>query len=98
VSQHFKSGTLWVVLGDKSYAGRGYASRAVSAILTHGFDDLGLQTINTWVVEHNHSLRVVERARFRPMGRQRQCHYIDGTAYDRLWFDLLASEHHQHEV
>ena len=28
-----------------------------------------------------------------PMGRQRRCHWIEGRVYDRLWFDLLASEH-----
>jgi RimJ/RimL family protein N-acetyltransferase len=93
VNSHFKSGTLWVVLGDKSYAGRGYASRAVSGMLTVGFDEIGLHAINTWIVDNNPSIRVAERVRFRPIGRQRQCHYIDGRPYDRLWFDLLASEH-----
>jgi RimJ/RimL family protein N-acetyltransferase len=93
LNPHFKSATLWVVLGDKSHAGRGYASRAVTEMLTLGFTDLGLHAINTWIVEHNPSVRVAERVRFRPMGRQRQCHYIDGQPYDRLWFDLLASEH-----
>lgn len=93
VNPHFKSATLWVVLGEKSQAGRGHATRAVSAMLTYGFQELGLHAINTWIVEHNPSVRVAERVRFRPMGRQRQCHYIDGRAYDRLWFDLLASEH-----
>jgi hypothetical protein len=29
------------------------------------------------------------------MGRLRQCHYIDDRVYDRLWFDLLASEHEE---
>ena len=29
---------------------------------------------------------------FRYIGRQRQCHVIDGRAYDRLLFDLLAEE------
>lgn len=93
VNPYFKTATLWVVLGDKSYAGRGYASRAVSRMLTLGFSELGLRSINTWIVEHNPSIRVAERVRFRPMGRQRQCHQIDGRPYDRLWFDLLASEH-----
>lgn len=93
VNPHFKSATLWVVLGDKSRAGRGYATRAVSGMLTLGFGPLGLNTINTWIVEHNPSVRVAEKVGFRPMGRQRQCHYIDGHPYDRLWFDLLASEH-----
>jgi RimJ/RimL family protein N-acetyltransferase len=62
-------------------------------MLTLGFRELGLQAIQTWIVEHNPSVRVAERVRFRPIGRQRRCHYIDGIPYDRLWFDLLASEH-----
>jgi RimJ/RimL family protein N-acetyltransferase len=95
VNRQFKSATMWVVLGERGYAGRGYASRAVSQMLTFGFTTLGLHTINTWIVEHNPSVRVAERVRFRPMGRQRQCHFIDGRAYDRLWFDLLASEHEE---
>lgn len=93
VNPDFKTANLWVVLGDKSFAGRGYASRAVSSMLTLGFRELGLHAISTWIVEHNPSVRVAERVKFRPIGRQRQCHCIDGRAYDRLWFDLLASEH-----
>jgi RimJ/RimL family protein N-acetyltransferase len=89
----FKTAQLWVVLGDKSFAGKGYATQAVSKMLTLGFTELGLHAIHTWIVEHNPSVRVAERVRFRPIGRQRQCHYIDGRAYDRLWFDMLASEH-----
>jgi RimJ/RimL family protein N-acetyltransferase len=93
VNRDFRTATLWIVLGDKSHAGRGYATRAVSAMLTLGFEELGLHSINTWIVEHNPSIRVAERVKFRPFGRQRQCHFIDGRPYDRLWFDLLASEH-----
>jgi RimJ/RimL family protein N-acetyltransferase len=93
VNAAFKTATFWVVLGDKSYAGRGYASRATARMLTLGFEELGLHAINTWIVEHNPSVKVAANVRFRPIGRQRQCHYIDGRPYDRLWFDLLASEH-----
>jgi RimJ/RimL family protein N-acetyltransferase len=82
------------VLGDKRYAGKGYGTRALSRIIGLGFKDLGLQAMNAWVVEHNTaSLRMVERLNFRYIGRQRQCHYIDGRAHDRLLFDLLAVEH-----
>ncbi len=83
-----------VVLGDKRYAGRGYGARALSGILDLGFKELGLEAINAWIVEHNTaSLRMVERVNFRYIGRQRRCHYIDGQPYDRLLFDILASEH-----
>ncbi len=93
INPHFKTANIWVVLGDKSQSGKGYATRATSKMLTLGFRDLGLAAIHTWIVEHNPSIRVAERVRFRPVGRQRKCHYIDGRAYDRLWFDLLPFEH-----
>jgi RimJ/RimL family protein N-acetyltransferase len=95
VNKDFRTANLWVVLGDKSFAGKGYASRAVSKMLTLGFTELGLHAISTWIVEHNPSIQVAKRVGFRPIGTQRQCHYIDGHPYDRLWFDLLASEHQE---
>ena len=95
INPHFKTANIWVVLGDKSQSGKGYASRATSKMLTLGFRELGLGSIHTWIVEHNPSIHVAERVRFRPIGRQRTCHYIDGRAYDRLWFDLLRFEHEE---
>ena len=88
-----RTGTYWIVLGDKAHARRGYASRVTSRMLTFGFTELGLQSIQTWIVDHNPSIGVAERVGFRPIGRHRRCHVIDGQAYDRLWFDLLPSEH-----
>jgi RimJ/RimL family protein N-acetyltransferase len=95
VNPHFKTANIWVVLGNKSYVGQGYASRATSKMLTLGFAELGLRAIHTWIVEHNPSVHVARHVGFKPIGRQRQCHCIDGRAYDRLWFDLLASEHEE---
>lgn len=93
VDPHFKTANIWVVLGDKAHAGHGYASLATSKMLTLGFTELGLKAIHTWIVDGNPSIHVARRVGFRPIGRQRACHYIDGRAYDRLWFDLLESEH-----
>jgi RimJ/RimL family protein N-acetyltransferase len=93
INHDFKSATIWILAGDKSYAARGYATRAASEMLTFAFGALGLRTINTWIVDRNPSIRMAQRLGFRLIGRQRQCHYIDGQPHDRLWFDLLASEH-----
>ena len=95
INTHFKTANIWVVLGDKAYVKQGYSCRATSRMLTLAFTELGLRSIHTWIVDHNPSIHIIERVRFRPIGRQRQCHYIDGRAYDRLWFDLLASEHEE---
>ena len=95
VDRAFKTATFWGAAGDKSFRSRGYGTLAGSKLLTLAFRHLGLHTINTWVVEHNPSLRIIERLGFRFIGRQRQCHYIDGRLCDRLLFDLLASEHRE---
>jgi RimJ/RimL family protein N-acetyltransferase len=96
INRNFRTARIWVVAGDKSFRGRGYATHAASKTLTLAFRDLGLQAVNTWIVEHNPSVHVAERLNFKYIGRQRQCHVIDGRLYDRLLFDLLASEHKEH--
>lgn len=97
VDRRFGTATLWGVAGQKSFRNRGYSTFAGSKLLTLAFRDLGLHAVNTWAVEHNPSIRLIERLNFRFIGRQRQCHYIDGRPYDRLFFDLLASEHRELE-
>ena len=93
IDRVFRSATFWAAAGDKSFRQRGYATHASARFLSLAFRELGLNVINTWALEHNPSLRGIERLEFRYVGRQRQCHYIDGKPYDRLLFDLLASEH-----
>ena len=96
INRHFKTANVWVVLGDRRYAGQNYATLAIHAMMTVGFRDLGLQSIHTWIVEGNPSVHVARKAGFKPIGRQRQCHVIDGRVYDRLWFDVIASEHQEY--
>lgn len=94
IHRAFKTATLWYVLGDKRHSGKGYTSRGVSLLLSSAFAEFGLHAVHAWAVEINTpSIRVLARNRFKRIGRQRQCHYIDGKPYDRLLFDLLASEH-----
>ena len=95
VDRSFRTARIWVVAGEKSFRIRGHATRAASKMLTLGFGDLGLHVINTWIVEHNPSARIAARLNFKPIGRQRQCHWIDGIPHDRLWFDLLDTEHRE---
>lgn len=88
----FKTATAWCVLGQKRYGG--LSARGVSKLLTLGFDEIGLEAVNAWTLENNRGgLGVIEQLGFKYIGRQRRCHHLNGQAYDRLWFDLLKSEH-----
>ena len=92
VDRKFKTASLWAVLGNKRYGGS--TTEACDKILTLGFTELGLQAVNAWTLETNRpGQRVLERLHFRYIGRQRQCHCIDGRRLDRLLYDLLATEH-----
>ena len=95
VDRVFKTGTFWGTSGEKSFRNRGHSTLASTTFLALAFRELGLHAINTWAVDHNQSIRIIERLGFRFIGRQRQCHYIDGRLCDRLMFDLLASEHRE---
>ncbi len=95
VDRAFRTATFWGASGEKSFRNRGYSTIASSKLMTLAFNDLGLHSVNTWAVAHNPSIRTIERLGFRFVGRQRQCHMIDGRLYDRLLFDLLASEHRE---
>ncbi len=93
IDHTFKTASLWFVLGDKRYAGRGYTTRAANEIMRSGFREMGLHAINTWTVEGNPSVNIIRRLQFKSAGRQRECHWIDGCPRDRLLFDMLASEY-----
>ena len=98
VDHRCRTGTLWGLAGEKSFVLRGYGTLAAARFLALAFRECGLRAINTWVVDHNPSLRIIERLGFRFIGRQRQCHLIDDRTYDRLLFDLLAEEFEAHDA
>jgi RimJ/RimL family protein N-acetyltransferase len=88
-----RSATLWYVLGNKAFEGRGHTKQAARKMLEEGFGELGLHSVNAWVVETNQaSIRILERIGFRLLGMQRECHLLDGVLRDRLLYDLLATE------
>jgi len=94
IDRSFRTASLWAVLGEKQHARKGLALQAIARVLDIGFDELGLGAISAWYVDGNPaSPHIVRHFGFRPIGRQRACHRIDGEARDRFLFDLLADEH-----
>jgi RimJ/RimL family protein N-acetyltransferase len=94
IDRKFKTASVWCVLGDKRYAG--CSARAVSKMLTIAFTELGLHAVSCWTLEINRGGRgVIDHLPFRFIGKLRQCHYVDGRPYDRLLYDMLASEHRE---
>jgi RimJ/RimL family protein N-acetyltransferase len=93
IHPRFRTALLWYALGEPRFAGRGLTGRAAAEVVRIGFEELGLRALNAWVVEGNDaSVRILESIGFQRIGRQRQCHLVDGRPRDRLLFDLVWSE------
>jgi RimJ/RimL family protein N-acetyltransferase len=89
----FRTALLWYALGEPRFAGRGLTAGAAAEVVRIGFQELELRAINAWVVDGNEaSVRILEKIGFARIGRQRQCHRIEGRRRDRLLFDIVSSE------
>jgi RimJ/RimL family protein N-acetyltransferase len=75
------------------YWGRGLMLRAVVAILTWGFSDLGLNRVHAVVMISNHrSIRLLERCGFSREGTLRQYRIARGEPKDFHLYALLAED------
>ena len=78
---------------DDTYWGKGYASEALQAILTYGFETLQLIRIAAVVYTENEaSHNVLKRARFTEEGLLRKYMIQNGVAYDTVIYSLLEEE------
>ena len=87
-----ETGTLGYWIGQP-FAGRGYATAAVSAMALHAFSRLKLHRLEAACLPTNHaSRRVLEKAGFRHEGQARAYLKINGEWADHLLFGLLEDE------
>ncbi len=84
---------LGIVIGEKSYWGRGYGQEATRLLLEFGFDHLNLNSIMLGVFSFNErAIACYRKIGFREIGRWRQSRIIAGKCYDMVFMDMLADE------
>jgi RimJ/RimL family protein N-acetyltransferase len=72
---------------------RGMMTEAAIAVMTFGFDTLGLHKLTIGCLADNTaSRRVIEKCGFRFIGRQEQHVYRDGRWWAHLNYEMLATE------
>ena len=68
-------------------------TEALSKILSHGFEQLGLNRIYAFVsIDNNRSNHLLEKLGFTLEGVVREKHFFRGKYYDHNLFSLLKSE------
>ena len=77
----------------KEHWGKGYITEAVGAMVSYGFNELGLERIEATVdSENGASARVLEKNGFKHEGTLRRRFYHDGKWHDEMVFGLLKSD------
>lgn len=77
----------------KEHWGKGYITEAVGAMVSYGFNELGLERIEATVDSENvASARVLEKNGFQHEGTLRKRFYHDGKWHDEMVFGLLIND------
>lgn len=90
VHRHAEFGIL---IGEKSYWGKGYGSEATRLVVDYGFGRLNLHTIGLGVhADHAGAVRAYEKAGFSVVGRIPQRLYLEGGYRDKILMSVTADE------
>ncbi|ACT01465.1 GNAT family N-acetyltransferase [Paenibacillus sp. JDR-2] len=78
---------------DQAHNGQGYATSAVSAVVSEAFEELQLHRIQAGVMPKNErSIRVLQKAGFRQEGLARRYLKINGQWEDHLLFAITKED------
>lgn len=88
-----QSAEFAIVIGDRSYWGKGIGEEAMRLIVAHGFDQLNLHRIYCGTAEDNTGMqKLAHKLGFKEEGRSRDALYKDGKWKDLLRYGLLRDE------
>jgi RimJ/RimL family protein N-acetyltransferase len=89
-----RSAGLGIVIGDKSFWGRGYGTDAMRVMMRLGFDKMNLHRLWLHVYEYNHrAIASYGKCGFKREGVLRKERFFRGCYYDTLVMGILDDEY-----
>jgi RimJ/RimL family protein N-acetyltransferase len=87
--------THGMLLGNSDVRGKGFARDTVMAIMRYAFDELGLERLESDIIEFNAASYklYVGRCGWREEGRQRRWHYRLGRFWDRILIGVTREDY-----
>ena len=86
-----RSGEYFILIGDKSYWGKGIGTEVTKVISDYGFNTLGLHRIELTAYANNPSaIRAYEKAGYVHEGVKKQSGYRNGKFVDKVMMAVLA--------
>ena len=89
-----KFAKIGIIIGEKSFWRRGFATEAVKLAVDYAFNTLGLHKLTAGVYANNTaSVRVFEKSGFVKEGIEKKQYYCNGQYLDCVSFGLLKDEY-----
>ena len=84
-----------ITIGESTNRGKGYAVDTNMAMMRYAFDELGLNRIDTTIIEYNlASINLfVHRSGWKQEGLQKEWYFRDGRFWDRLIIGITRAEY-----
>ena len=93
INPHHRFADVGIMIGEKKYWGRGFASEAIREICKFGFEELKLNKITAGCYEANGgSVKSFERVGFEIEGRQRKKLCSESGFQDHILMGILGSD------
>ena len=87
-----KVATMGLLIGDKSFWGKGVGTEVVDLVTNYAFDTLRLSEVNLGVIPENKpALRVYEKCGFIIDHIEKKAVDHDGVRYDQVWMKKCTS-------
>lgn len=88
-----RSATIFIVIGDKTYWGKGYGTDALIAFARFLFSQWNLHrlSLDTWE-DNSRAIKSYEKVGFKVEGRQREARFVLGEYHDAILMGLLKKE------
>ena len=88
-----RTSNFGILIGDKRFWGKGYATEATNLVLEYAFNKLNLNKVNLgFVAEHKAAAAVYKKLGFKIEGRTRQQFHSNGRYLDVIQMGLLKEE------
>jgi [ribosomal protein S5]-alanine N-acetyltransferase len=93
ISEYTHSAWDGIMIGDRSYYGRGLAPKVYKILLAYAFNILKLRRVSGGCNERNIPMvKTFQRIGYTLEGRLRQADCLDGEYSDHLYFGILSEE------
>ncbi len=93
INQKDRFGEVGIFIGDEKNRSNGYGAEALRLLLDFGFNYQNLNNIMLGVMSFNErAIACYKKIGFKEIGRRRECYFLNGKYYDKIYMDMLARE------